>query len=135
MTSFLSRGCDSRNLNLSPLCDLKNPTKPSIWAEDIGASYPEVPAYIDPALQGLMRRAYPVEMQGNEIIQDLVGGNTRVLLAYNLIQDTTVEYDAFEKDIAVATFYFGRATALGGFVCNYRDFYHLLVQSMSDPSG
>ena len=56
-----------------------------------------------------------MEMQGNEIIQDLVGVNARVFLAYNPIQDTTVEYDAFEKDIAVATFYFGRATALGGF--------------------
>ena len=33
------RRCDSRNLNLSPLCDLASQTKPQAWAKEVKEVY------------------------------------------------------------------------------------------------
>ena len=47
-----------------------------------------------------------------------------MIIFYTSFQDNNAEYDAFKKDIAVATFYFGKATALGELVF-FSFFLHL----------
>ena len=42
-----------------------------------------------------------------------------LIIFYTSFQDNNAEYDAFKKDIAVATFYFVKATALGELVHNF----------------
>ena len=50
-----------------------------------------------------------------------------LIIFYTTFQDINAEYDAFKKDIAVATFYFVKATALGELV----HFFFLIFNSLS----
>ena len=36
---FCARTCDSKNLNMSPLCDLKSGLEPSLWQEEVVNTY------------------------------------------------------------------------------------------------
>ena len=71
------RRCDSRNINLSPLCDLNNIGNISLWQDEIDRTYNEVlngsplPGYINKT-SGLMRRYNPKATESREIIRSLV---------------------------------------------------------------
>jgi hypothetical protein len=101
-TSAPFRGCDSRNLNLSPLCDLASPSSPHAWAEAAVATYSDPPGYVLDRRAGLMRPQFPTaQLQEQEMLKALLGGST------------LPEYNAFDKDIAVVNFYFGKPTTFG----------------------
>ena len=76
---FLFRRCDSRNLNLSPLCDLFRTGFPAgwkSWVRDIYEKYGEVPAYLDD-VEGTERNYYSTKyLRDGEIISSL----TQVML-------------------------------------------------------
>ena len=68
----LFRGCDSRNLNLSPFCDLKERKTLQEWAENVSKDYKgKQPEYIA-KLKGAKRPFYATDkMKEQEIISSL----------------------------------------------------------------
>jgi hypothetical protein len=46
--TYTCRRCDSRNLNLSPLCDLSSNMQPQAWGEEVAEVYKntQLPDYI-----------------------------------------------------------------------------------------
>ena len=89
ITSAPFRRCDSANLGLSTLCHLGEPIVPQMWGSLIQDLYDNnVPDYIEEQIQSPERK-YPKDM------------------TFDLKQD----YNAYEQDIAVATFYFPKHVA------------------------
>ena len=71
---YLCRNCDSRNLNLSPLCDLAHPLSPAIWEEEVKKTYGDVENMPDNVanMEGLIRNRYPSDaLKDQEIIKSL----------------------------------------------------------------
>ena len=72
------RNCDSRNLNLSPLCDLAHPLSPAIWEDEVKKTYEDVnnmPDYVT-SMNGLIRNRYPSDvLKDQEIITSLTKVN------------------------------------------------------------
>ncbi len=116
------RRCDYRNLGVSSLCNLNDATlpEPRIWGAQVIREYEEffdeLPVYIKKQvlhsckfipLIGLLcflcsqvqnsRRRYK--------------GTSSVVFSYLNDQDDP-EYDAYQKDIAIANFYFDKSTVL-----------------------
>ena len=58
LPSFLFRVCDSRNLNLSPFCNLTSQSLPK-WQPDINSTYGNSSTSYTSALPGPMRPRYP----------------------------------------------------------------------------
>merc|ERR1712130_564260 len=87
--------CDSRNLNLNPLCMLKTGSLPALWTERVKETYKEsdssVPSYIS-SLANSMRRRHKDQL---------------------LVPESTDEfYNAWEEDIAVVNIFFGKDTVM-----------------------
>ena len=114
--------CDSRNLNLSPLCDLGSHTKPQAWAKEVKEVYDKdrsalyvrichmvffthgrtlccsPPDYVA-RVESPIRQHYPVpRAKEQEIIE-------------SIREDS--EYNAYDKDIAVVNIFFGKPTTIG----------------------
>ena len=68
-----SRFCDSRNLNLSPFCNLATSSLVK-WEPSISATYDNHTSYID-GLSGPMRPKYPSSMVEKELISSLTEVN------------------------------------------------------------
>merc|ERR1711892_1533453 len=90
LTAAAFRRCDSRNLNLSPLCNLFKtgvpaPWKP--WVRNIYEKYGDVPAYLED-VEGTTRNYY-----SNEYLKNLE-------IISSLTQEEVSTYNALESDIA-----------------------------------
>jgi hypothetical protein len=100
------RPCDHTNLGVSQICNLINTDmNPPIWASDVETEYDElnpegIPEYIKPTPLRMnnMRRYSPLEKIGT------------LALGYKNNKDRF--YDAFQKDIAVVSFYFNKQTVV-----------------------
>ena len=81
----LFRGCDSRNLNLSPFCDLKERKTLQEWAENVSKDYKgKQPEYIA-KLKGAKRPFYATDkMKEQEIISSLT--KTVIYFPYEYLQ-------------------------------------------------
>ena len=68
----LLRRCDSRNLNLSPFCTLKDAGKLSKWAPAVTSTYGNTSTQYTRGLSGPWRLEYPTEkMRADEILTHL----------------------------------------------------------------
>ena len=89
------RKCDSRNLNLSPFCNLtpeKHSKKLHRWLPVVLSQYTKpYPTYLNRSTH--KRKTYPDEMVDGELLEELT------------TNDGT--YDAFADDIAVLNLYYG----------------------------
>ena len=65
-----SRLCDSRNLNLSPFCNLTNGNLVK-WQPSINATYGNINTSYTGGLPGPMRPKYPQSMADDELISSL----------------------------------------------------------------
>jgi len=93
-TEALFRRCDSRNLNMSPLCDLDNIQEPAKWTELASAEYKSSrPNYL-PSSPMRSPLPSPALEKGEILVQSLE------------------PYDAFDNDIAVLSIYFGSPTTV-----------------------
>lgn len=75
--------CDSRNINLSPICDLSK-TSLASWRPSVKSTYESVyanPIYLD-AVQGPLRLKYPNDMAGKELITKLTEVVPNTLIWY-----------------------------------------------------
>merc|ERR1711971_464581 len=90
--------CDSRNLNINPLCTLGRGPLPKIWldrvTEKYKKSYDSIPDYIS-SLASPMR-----ERHQDDLIATQVQG------------DDDNKYNAWEEDIAVVNIFFGEETIM-----------------------
>ena len=98
VTAAPFRQCDQANMGLTRLCDLDTKLSPQKWADLILESYRHhgdgsLPDYIQKVIRSKMRN----------IPEDKLFG------AWNRAEKS---YNAFEKDILSATFYFPRHTAM-----------------------
>ena len=67
------RICDSRNINLSPFCNLSSKETPQKWGGEVIASYedPETHEYVK-VMKDPIRSVYPTEeMRNQELISSL----------------------------------------------------------------
>ena len=67
------RICDSRNINLSPFCDLSSKETPQKWGGEVSDSYEdsETPDYVK-LMKDPIRSVYPTEkMRSQELISFL----------------------------------------------------------------
>ena len=76
-TFLYSRRCDSRNLNLSPLCDLASEVSPYLWLKSVKETYEQnapgqpLPEYISSKI-GPERKMYPtLEAKKKELISSI----------------------------------------------------------------
>merc|ERR1719209_588506 len=87
--------CDSRNLNLNPLCMLKKGSLPALWTERVKETYKtyerSIPSYIS-TLTNPMRRRHKDQLLVTESMDEL--------------------YNAWEEDIAVVNIFFGKDTVM-----------------------
>ncbi len=102
VTAAPIRKCDVRNLGLSPLCDFAGTVDPPIWGSSVIDEYEilnnGVPSYITPVASSKRKyRNNDVDTYGESLNDDYV------FSVQNFVES---EYDVYEKDIAVATFYF-----------------------------
>ena len=105
--------CDSRNLNLSPFCNLATPTNLAKWQPAINSTYGSTTTDYTSQLQGPLRLKYPSNPE-----KELLVSLTQVLIRNasfvmnDLIQGEAY-YNAYEKDIAVVNIFFGGSTVFG----------------------
>ena len=99
-TAATFRKCDSRNLNLSPFCQLlpgEDPTDGGLqrWLADLIPAYDDIGEQIPFYLEGSggKRAEYPGNLAESELLEGLKKENAT--------------YDAFARDIAVLNIYFG----------------------------
>ena len=107
--------CDSRNLNLSPFCNLTL-TSLAMWQPSILETYGnQTTSYVNQT-SGPMRSKYPNSMGERELISSLT---KVILLLYqasyliSLCYQDQVLYNAYEKDIAIVSIFFGESTVFG----------------------
>lgn len=98
VTAAPFRHCDQANMGLTRFCDIDVHLNPQKWGDSILESYKhhgsgQIPFYINKIIKSKMRQ-YPAD---------------RLFGSWNHADE---KYNAFEKDIAAATFYFPRHTAL-----------------------
>ena len=111
------RRCDSRNLDMSPLCKLSSGVQPAMWSDEVLQLYnlykenediEDYPDYIKQYQDGgNKRRFYPTESEKDREIISTLARNSEL-----------ENYDAFEKDMSMVEVYFGAQTTLGNiFFC------------------
>ena len=110
VTAAPFRKCNFKNLGVSPLCHLGSTIRPQIWSESLLAEYEEdsdtsVPTYVTQRVgdrtNSRTNLRYYVHQQGNrddEIVFKVQNNNEK-------------SYDAYDKDIGMATFFFDSPTA------------------------
>ena len=110
---FISSSCDSKNLNLSPLCHLDSNQNAFLWADDAAGLYSAIettPEYI---------ADIPDTKRPNYATLDTLLTTYKVIPYYILcinlyMLDGGVEYfSTKDKDLAVVNFYFGNPTTMG----------------------
>ena len=107
--------CDSRNLNLSPFCNL-NLTSLAMWQPSILETYGnQTTSYVN-QMSGPLRLKYPDSMGERELISSLtqvIEANQPNLGSNQLFYQDHVSYNAYEKDIAIVNIFFGDSTGFG----------------------
>ena len=74
ISMYLPRMCDSRNMNLSPFCNLTSSFLVK-WQPTINATYGNINTNYTSGLPGPMRPRYPPSMLGNELLSPLAQVN------------------------------------------------------------
>merc|ERR1712032_419359 len=110
VTSSAFRLCDSRNLNLSPFCNLSESSLAK-WRPAINSTYGEDTTNYTNGVPGPLRLKYP-KISWTE--QELLVSLTQVSIQNAFIDHYPLQgdayYNAYEKDIAVVNIFFGGST-------------------------
>ena len=137
---MLLSSCDSRNLNLSPFCNLTS-TSLAMWQPSVLETYGNLKTDYIEQISGPLRLKYPNSMADEELITALTKVKPCMGLCSNLPPQTNYEilllcstsapwhslcnwptipqghlyYNAYEKDIAIVNLFFGEPTVFGVF--------------------
>ena len=137
---MLLSSCDSRNLNLSPFCNLTS-TSLAMWQPSVLETYGNLKTDYIEQISGPLRLKYPNSMADEELITALTKVKPCKGLCSNLPPQTNYEilllcstsapwhslcnwptvpqgnlyYNAYEKDIAIVNLFFGEPTVFGVF--------------------
>ena len=138
------RKCDSRNLNLNPLCMLKAGPLPALWTERVITSYNRLllnPILGERDLQNLWQLNPLLHLnlvQPNEekaqgpAACHRVNGKTLSCKMFDVYFKDEF-YNAWEEDIAVVNIFFGKGTVMGEKDL-FRRIYLKSCQSLSEAS-
>ena len=121
VTAAPFRRCGYKNLGTSFLCDFEKNITPPIWGKKVLDQYQaevsEVPIYIRDKVASNLRRYADPSAAGNEV--------------FSASNEDNPLYDAYEKDIAMVSFYFESIT-----VFEYtRDVSMTTIQYISQMGG
>ena len=109
VTAAPFRRCDYKNLGVSPLCSFESTIEPQIWAESLLTEYESstdgVPTYVYDMVGD---RSHP-KTNKRYYVRNTDDDINRVVFAVQ--NENNKEYDAYEKDIAMVTFFFESPTA------------------------
>ena len=110
---IIHSSCDSRNLNLSPFCDLTSPSL-TMWRPSVVETYEDQTTDYVNKIVSPLRPKYPNAMDEREIIKSLtkVGQVVKDHLVI-FLRGGEQHYDAYEKDIAIVNLFFGEPTVYG----------------------
>ena len=103
------RKCNFKNLGVSPLCHLGSTIQPQIWSESLLQEYEatgqRIPSYVTQRVgertSARTNLRYYVHQQGN-LNEEIV---------FKVQNDKEKSYDAYDKDIAMVTFFFDSPTS------------------------
>ena len=113
LKQIFSRPCDSRNLNLSPFCNLSESSLAK-WQPTINLTYGNTTTNYTSRVPGPLRLKYP-KISWTE--QELLVSLTQVSIPNASIDHYPLQeeayYNAYEKDIAVVNIFFGGSTVFG----------------------
>ena len=102
VTAAPFRPCDFRNLGTSFLCDFDQKLYPPIWGQNVLSQYQEeaneIPDYISKEVETNIRQYVDKKAAGNEV--------------FKAANEKKTNYDAYQKDIAMVTFFFDTTTAM-----------------------
>ena len=103
VTAAPFRKCDYKNLGVSKLCSFDTNLSPPIWGQQVLSQYKDelpdgVPTYIANLVSSNKRKFADTRASGVPI--------------FTADTNTRPTYDAYEKDIAMVTFFFESTTAL-----------------------
>ena len=73
------RPCDSSNLNLSPLCQLKETSSPNLWADSVKDSYLMNNGKIENYINELSRSRRPFYKNSKAVENELLPGIVEVI--------------------------------------------------------
>merc|ERR1719150_2766623 len=99
MTSVEFSSCNSRNLNLSPFCQLTSTSTTlamQMWQPSVLKTYGDKTTSYVEGISGPLRDKYSDAMEKEELITSLT-------------QDQ-IPYNAYDKDIAIVNIFFGDST-------------------------
>lgn len=97
VTAAPFRRCDYKNLGTSQLCNFDDATDPPIWAQQVMRQYEYENGARPPKIAGLnsnIRKFYDARASGKPVFT----------------YDQNLAYDAYQKDIALVTFFFESTT-------------------------
>ena len=107
--------CDSRNLNLSPFCNLSS-TSVAMWQPSVLETYGDLTTTYINETTGPLRLNYPNSMGDRELISSL----TKVWSKTHLKSEQTLKYiqgqvyyNAYKEDMAIVNIFFGETTVYG----------------------
>ena len=79
MVNVFFRPCDSSNLNLSPLCQLKETASPNLWADSVKASYLKNNGKMENYIEDLSRSTRPFYKNSKALENELLPGIVEVI--------------------------------------------------------
>ena len=109
VTAAPFRKCNFKNLGVSPLCHLSSTIQPQIWSESMLAEYEDkkepIPEYVTRRVgdrtNSRTNIRYYVHQHGNQDDE----------IVFKVQNEKEKSYDAYDKDIAMVTFFFDSPTA------------------------
>ena len=121
VTAAPFRHCDYKNLGTSYLCDFDGTVSPKIWGQDVQDQYANemssVPFYVSNDAESSYRKyagtnkhlLLLIVLKYNKILNLILGEGTPIFTAAN---ERAPTYNAYEKDIAMVTFFFDTGTVV-----------------------
>ena len=104
------RGCDSRNLNLSPLCQLSSTGSLLKLQPAVNGIYGNSSTDYTSSISGPVRRSYPTHRMTQEELLTSLTEVTFCLQNNSIFDKDDPTYSAYERDIAVVNIFFGDST-------------------------
>ena len=111
-TFVMLSSCDSRNLNLSPFCNLSSTTM-AMWQPSILETYGNLTTTYVNQTSGPMRLKYPNSMGKRELITSLTEVRRNFFYSFLSFRQVPVDYNAFGMDITIVNIFFGESTVHG----------------------
>ena len=107
------RKCNFKNLGVSPLCHLDSTIEPQIWSESLLAEYESLSDKSGEAIPAYVTQKVGERTSSRTNLRYYVhnNGDQDSEIVFKVQNENEKSYDAYDKDIAMVTFFFDSPTA------------------------